>query len=68
MQKEELADIISYFRVKKAYTDPGQAQKWKLRMMFNALAATPWTGHNEGQVNAIRTGNELPQVKLGNYT
>ncbi|CAK0897362.1 unnamed protein product [Prorocentrum cordatum] len=67
MNREEFADSLSYFRVKKAYTEPGHTQKWKIHIMFNPLSPSPWTHKLKGEANALRVGNEKAEIEFGTF-
>ncbi|CAK0854406.1 unnamed protein product, partial [Prorocentrum cordatum] len=47
-------DILPYFKVKKAYSEAGMGTRWKIHILFNALAMSPWTEENETKINQKR--------------
>ncbi|CAK0874319.1 unnamed protein product [Prorocentrum cordatum] len=67
MNKEDVANILSYFRVKKACAGPGQTQKWNIHIMFNPLSPSPWTQKLTAEANALRIGSEKTDIEIGTF-
>ncbi|CAK0875730.1 unnamed protein product, partial [Prorocentrum cordatum] len=57
-------DILPYFKVKKAYSEAGMGTRWKIHILFNALAMSPWTEENETKINQKREAQGQMPIKL----
>ena len=57
-------DILPYFKVKKAYSEAGTSTRWKIHILFNALAMSPWTEENETKINQKRETQGQQPIKL----